>query len=160
MSNKRLTEQERIKIFDKRLLWLKVAFTLFGLFLAIYLFSVQIIDIKHYSKKAKAQRLSKKFVMRGSILDRNGIKLASDQLSYNVYLHKQYQDHTPEELAAKLSKYLGMSEAELVKKMKSPNSIILLKKDIDRPTVDNMKKLGLREISTDRKNCRDRKSVV
>ena len=154
MSNKRLTEQERIKIFDKRLLWLKVAFTLFGLFLAIYLFSVQIIDIKHYSKKAKAQRLSKKFVMRGSILDRNGIKLASDQLSYNVYLHKQYQDHTPEELAAKLSKYLGMSEAELVKKMKSPNSIILLKKDIDRPTVDNMKKLGLREISTDRKNCR------
>lgn len=151
---KRLTESERIDNFDKRLLWLKAIFTIFGIMLACYLFSIQILDVKHYGKKAKAQRIAKKFVMRGSILDRNGVKLASDQLSYNVYLHKQYQDHTPEELAVKLSPYLGLSEAELIKRMNNTNSIILLKKDIDRPTVDNMKKLGLREISTDRKNCR------
>ncbi len=154
MANKQLSESERMRIFDKRLMWLKAAFTVFAILLAAYLFAVQIIDVKNYSKKAQAQRRAKKFVMRGSILDRNGVKLASDQLSYNVYLHRQYQDHTPEELAPRLAKYLHMSESELIRIMKSPHDIVLLKKDVDRPTVDAMHKLGLREISTDRKNCR------
>lgn len=146
---------DRIKLFNKRLRALKIIFTCFAVALAVYLFAVQILDIKHYAKKAKAQRITKKFIMRGSILDRNGIKLASDQLSYNVYVHRQYMDHTPEEIAKRISKYLGMTEAEVVNVIKNnPNNIILLKKDIDRPTVENMRKLGLREISTDRKNCR------
>lgn len=154
MADNHIKDTDRMKIFDKRLMWLKAAFTLFAVLLAIYLFAVQVIDIKHYSKKAKAQRTAKKFVMRGSILDRNGVKLASDQLSYNVYLHKQYQDHTPEELAQRLSKYLGISERELIRIMSASNSIIPLKKDIDRKTAEAILKLGLREISTDRKNCR------
>lgn len=146
---------DRMKMFNNRLRWLKIIFTVFAALLAIYLFGVQILDIKHYAKKAKAQRIAKKFIMRGSILDRNGIKLASDQLSYNVYVHRQYMDHTPEEIAQKIAKYLGMTESEVVSIIKNnPNNIILLKKDIDRPTVENMRKLGLREISTDRKNCR------
>lgn len=146
---------DRIKLFNKRLRALKIIFTCFAVALAVYLFAVQILDIKHYAKKAKAQRIAKKFIMRGSILDRNGIKLASDQLSYNVYVHRQYMDHTPEEIAKRISKYLGMTEKEVVEVIKNnPNNIILLKKDIDRPTVENMRKLGLREISTDRKNCR------
>ncbi len=146
---------DRIRLFNRRLRALKIIFTCFAVALAVYLFAVQILDIKHYAKKAKAQRVAKKFIMRGSILDRNGIKLASDQLSYNVYVHRQYMDHTPEEIAKRISKYLGMTEAEVVNVIKNnPNNIILLKKDIDRPTVENMRKLGLREISTDRKNCR------
>ena len=86
---------DRMKMFNNRLRWLKIIFTVFAALLAIYLFGVQILDIKHYAKKAKAQRIAKKFIMRGSILDRNGIKLASDQLSYNVYVHRQYMDHFP-----------------------------------------------------------------
>lgn len=154
MADNNLKRNDRIRTFDVRLLFFKALYTLFALTLAGYLFAVQVVDIKHYSKKAKAQRTAKKFVMRGSILDRNGVKLASDQLSYNVYLHKQYQDNTPEELAKKLSKYLNMSEASLIKIMNSSNSIIPLKKDIDRKTAEEISKLGLREISTDRKNCR------
>jgi len=155
MDNNHLKDSERMKVFNQRLLWLKIIFTVFAIALACYLFAIQIIDVKHYAKKAQAQRKAKKFVMRGSILDRNGVKLASDQLSYNVYLHKQYQDHTPEEIAARLAKYLNMPESEIVNKIKnSPYEIILLKKDIDRPTTEAMRKLGLREISTDRKNCR------
>ncbi len=155
MANKKNNYSDRIKTFDNRLRILKIIFTCFAIALAIYLFAVQIVDIKHYAKKAKAQRIAKKFIMRGSILDRNGIKLASDQLSYNVYVHRQYMDHTPEEIGQRISKYLGMTETEVAKIIKSnPNNIILLKKDIDRPTVESMRKLGLREISTDRKNCR------
>lgn len=148
-------DSEKINTFNKRIRILKYLYTIFAICLACYLFAIQIIDIKHYAKKAQAQRKTKKFVMRGSILDRNGVKLASDQLSYNVYLHRQYLDHTPEEIAKRLSPYLKLSESEIVRRINSnKNDIILLKKDIDRPTTESMRKLGLREISTDRKNCR------
>ncbi len=154
MTDNESKRNDRIYIFNRRLIWLKILFTIFAIILAGYLFAIQIVDYKHYSKKAKEQRTVRKFVMRGSILDRNGVKLASDQLSYNVYLHKQYQDHTPAELASKLSKYLSISEEKLKRIMEKPHNIILLKKDIDRQTAETILKLGLREISTDRKNCR------
>ncbi len=154
MASSNRKETDRISTFNKRLIWLKLAFTFFALLLAAYLFSVQVLDIKHYGKKAKNQRTTKKFVMRGSILDRNGIKLASDQISYNIYLHKQYQDNTPQELAKKLSKPLKMSEAQIIKLINSPNSIVLLKKAADRQTAEAIAALELREISSDRKNNR------
>lgn len=155
MADNQTKNNNRMTTFDKRLWWLKILFTIFAIALASYLFAVQVVDFKHYGNKAKAQRTAKKFVMRGSILDRNGVKLASDQLSYNVYLHRQYQDNTPEELAKKLSKLLNMSETKIVQVIaNNPNSIVPLKKDIDRQTAEEILKLGLREISTDRKNCR------
>ena len=155
MPNNQQKESDKINTFNKRIRVFKYLYTIFAILLAGYLFAIQIIDIKHYSKKAQAQRKTKKFVMRGSILDRNGVKLASDQLSYNVYLHRQYLDHTPEEIAKRLAPFLKLSEAEIVRRINSnKNDIVLLKKDIDRPTVETMRKLGLREISTDRKNCR------
>ncbi|MBQ2645725.1 penicillin-binding protein 2 [bacterium] len=155
MNDNNSHNQERNKIFNKRIIGLKIIYTIFAICLVCYLFAIQIVDVKHYSKKAQAQRKTKKFVMRGSILDRNGVKLASDQLSYNVYLHRQYLDHTPEEIAKRLSEYLNLSETEIVRRINSnKNDIVLLKKDIDRPTTEAMRKLGLREISTDRKNCR------
>jgi len=146
--------KDRQHQFNKRLFWLKIIFTLFAICLSVYMFCIQVIDIKHYKNKAKLQRTSKKFIMRGSILDRNGMKLASDQLSYNVYLHKTYQDRTPEELAEKLSKYLEMSKSELVAKMNRKGNIVPLKKGVSRETYEAIKKLGLREISMDKKNCR------
>ena len=138
MADNNPKRNDRIRTFDVRLLFFKALYTLFALALAGYLFAGRVVDVKQYSKKAKARRTSEKFVMRGSILDRNGVKLASDQLSYNVYFHKQYQDNTPEELAKRLSKYLNMSEASLIKIMNSPNSIIPLKKDMDRKTPEEI----------------------
>ena len=140
--------------FNKRLVFFEIIFTLIAVSLTVYMFCIQVVDIKHYKNKAKLQRTSKKFIMRGSILDRNGIKLASDQLSYNVYLHKTYQDHTPEELAEKLTGYLDLSESELISRMKREGNIVPLKKGISRETYETIKKLGLREISMDKTNCR------
>lgn len=146
--------KDRQQQFNKRLFWLKILFTLLAVCLSVYMFCIQVIDIKHYKNKAKLQRTSKKFIMRGSILDRNGMKLASDQLSYNVYLHKTYQDHTPEELAERLSKYLNMSKSDLISKMNAKGNIVPLKKGVSRETYEAIRKLGLREISMDKKNCR------
>ncbi|MDO5436598.1 MAG: penicillin-binding protein 2 [bacterium] len=92
--------------------------------------------------------------MRGEIVDRNGVKLASDDTSFNVYAHPTYYDYTPEELADKLSPYLGLNKASLVSKLSSGDSVILLKKGINRKTADKIKALKLREISLEVKNKR------
>ncbi|MDD3236636.1 MAG: penicillin-binding protein 2 [Candidatus Gastranaerophilales bacterium] len=147
-------EKARFRLFDRRLRGWTSLLLLFVIGLIIWLLSVQIIDLKHYRVKAKRQRSAKGFIMRGAILDRNGIKLASDQTSYNIYAHKEYFDHSPKELAKLLAPYLGMPESKLEKEISKSQSIILLKKDVDRITAEKIQGLELREISLDKKNER------
>ncbi len=145
---------KRFKTFDKRLGCWQVSFAFFAIGLIIYLFLIQIVDIKNYRMKAKRQRSSRNFIMRGDIFDRNGIKLASDKISYDVYAHPTDYDHSPEELARMLAPILKISTANLVEKLSRKDSVITLKKDLDRPTAQAIKKLGLREISLGKKNTR------
>ena len=145
---------KRFKIFDKRLGCWQVLFAFFAVALIIYLFLIQVVDIKNYRLRAKRQRSSRNFIMRGDIFDRNGIKLASDRIYYDAYAHPLDYDHSPEELAKILAPYLKISTATLVEKLSKTDSVITLKKDIDRPTAQAIKKLGLREISLGKKNTR------
>ena len=112
---------KRFKTFDKRLGCWQIAFALFAALFIIYLFLIQIVDIKHYRLRAKRQRSSRNFIMRGDIFDRNGIKLASDKVSYDVYAHPADYDHSPEELARLLAPYLKISTANLFQKLSSRN---------------------------------------
>ncbi len=151
---KEQSEKDKIKQVEMRI---KIAHVfLLGFFAAaiIYLFLLKIADIKHYKAKAKSQRYSKNFIMRGQIVDRNGMRLASDQTSYNLYAHREYFDHEPEELAEILSPYIGVDKAAIIDNIKKGATVILLKKDVDRQTAEQIKKLGLREISLDKKNER------
>lgn len=145
---------KRFKTFDKRLGCWQVAFAFFAVALIVYLFLIQVIDIKHYRLRAKRQRSSRNFIMRGDIFDRNGIKLASDRIYYDVYAHPADYDHSPEELAKILAPHLKISTATLVEKLSRKDSVITLKKDIDRPTAQSIRKLCLREISLGKKNTR------
>lgn len=145
---------KRFKTFDKRLGCWQVAFAFFAISLIIYLFAIQIMDIKNYRLRAKRQRSSRNFIMRGDIFDRNGIKLASDKINYDVYAHPSDYDHSPEELARILAPYLKISTANLVEKLSRKDAVITLKKNIDRPTAQAIKKLELREISLGKKNTR------
>lgn len=145
---------KRFRTFDKRLGCWQVAFTVFAIALMIYLFAIQVIDVKNYRMRAKRQRSSKNFVMRGDIFDRNGVKLASDRIYYDVYAHPADYDSSPEELAKLLAPYLKISTAELVKKLSRKDSVITLKKDLDRTTAKSIQKLQLREISLGKKNTR------
>ena len=151
---KEQSEKEKIKKVEKRIKYAHVFLLGFFVVLIVYLFLLQIVDIRHYKTKAKSQRYSKNFVMRGQILDRNGLRLATDQTSYNLYAHREYFDHEPEELAEMLTPYLGIDKKTLISNIKKGATVILLKKDVDRQTAEKIKKLGLRELSFDKKNER------
>ena len=149
-----INEKNKLKSIEKRIKYAHI-FVL-GLFCIsiIYLFLLQVVDIRHYKIRAKNQRYSKNFIMRGQIVDRNGVRLATDQTSYNLYAHREYFDHTPKELAEILSPYLEIDKKTLENHINKGATVILIKKDVDRKTAKKIKKLGLREISLDKKNER------
>ena len=123
--------------------------------LVLYLFLLQVFDIRHCKQKAKSQRTSKMYVLRGEIVDRYGFKLAADKTTFILYAHPNYYDYPPEKLAEILAPYLKMSVSELTKKLSQTNKkIITVKKDLDRKTVQEIKKKGLRELSYEVKNKR------
>ncbi len=151
---KNYNEKEKMKMVEKRIGCAHL-FLLAIFIIAIgYLFALQIVDIRHYKFKAKNQRYSKNFIMRGQILDRNGLRLATDQTSYNLYAHREYFDHTPEELADIIAPVIGMDKKTILNHINKGATVILLKKDVDRQKADEIKKLGLRELSLDKKNER------
>ncbi len=95
------------------------------------------------------------YVLRGEIVDRYGFKLAADKTTFILYAHPNYYDYPPEKLAEILAPYLKMSVSELTKKLSQTNKkIITVKKDLDRKTVQEIKKKGLRELSYEVKNKR------
>lgn len=147
-------KRQKFRLFDKRLAVWQLFFVLFASGLIIHLFLIQIIDIKSYRLRAKKQRSSRNFVMRGDIFDRNGIKLASDKAIFDVYAHPSDYDHSPEELAKMLAPILKISTSNLVQKLSGTKSVITLKKNLDRTSAQKIRKLGLREISLGKKNTR------
>lgn len=142
------------KQFETRIGCLQCVFNIFVILLLVYLFLNQVFDIRGYKDRAKFQRTTTPFVLRGEIVDRNNIKLASDDTSFNVYAHPMYYDYTPAELAEKLQPFLKVDLNVLKSKLSSGDSVILLKKGIDRKTADKIKALKLREISLEVKNKR------
>lgn len=151
---KRTEREEKFKDFDKRLGCWQIAFALFAISLIIHLFFIQVIDIKNLRLKAKKQRLSGNFVLRGDIYDRNGIKLASDKVLFDVYARTPDYEHTPEELANMLAPILKIPKSTLVKKLRQKSIMISLKKGVNRQTHDEIAKLRLREIPMDKKSIR------
>ena len=142
------------KLFSERLMWLQIVFVaLVGLFV-LYLFAVQVLDVRHFRIKAKNQRKAYSFVMRGNIYDRNGIKLATDTVYYDIFARRDDFVHTPEELAKLLAPILKISQVNLTEKLKQDVPLVSLKKNVDRHTRDAIAKLNLREIPMDKKSIR------
>lgn len=155
LKNRTLESEKRVRSFDSLVGMLNIFFICFAVVLIIYLFFIQIADIKHYRAKARSQRVGRIFSMRGDIFDRNGIKLATDKVFSDVYAHPADYDHTPEELAKVLAPVLKMPKDKLLQKLKKPGPVITLTKDIDRITAKEVAKLHLREISLGKKNTRE-----
>ncbi|MDR1167924.1 MAG: penicillin-binding protein 2 [Heliobacteriaceae bacterium] len=147
--------EKRIKKFDSVLTAIHVLFVAFIAGLLIYLFFIQVIDIKNYRARAKNQRVGRIFSMRGDIFDRNGIKLATDKVYSDVYAHPADYDKSPEELAKILAPVLKTAKETLLQKLKKPGPVITLAKDVDRNTAREITKLHLREISLGKKNIRE-----
>jgi len=148
------SDKEKFKEFDKKLIFWQIVCVLISVVIIFYLFLMMVVDIKNYRAQAKRQRSAKNFIMRGAILDRNGIKLASDKVTFDVYAHQDYYDHTPNELAVILAPILDLNKNQLAKKLAQDQKVIVLKKDVSRATVQKIMKLGLREVSWGKKNER------
>lgn len=152
---KEISQQEKLKNFDNILRGWQITCVLACLVLVVYLFFIQIVDLKGYRQRAKKQRTAKVSVLRGTILDRNGLKLASDKTTYDLYAHTDYYNKdSVNKIAHKLSPIIGMSEYELKKKLSKKERIIVLKKNLPVEMVRRIKKLELREISCGPKNER------
>lgn len=127
---KKSEKVEKVKDFDKRLGCWQVAFAIFAIGLIVHLFFIQVVDLKKLRLKAKKQRSAQSFVMRGDIYDRNGIKLASDKILFDVYARTPDYEHTPEELANMLAPILKIPKSTLVQKLKRKDIMISLKKNV------------------------------
>ena len=146
--------QNKNKMFSERIMWLQIVFlTLIAIFV-VYLFAMQVLDVRHFRIKAIKQRKAYSFVMRGNIYDRNGIKLATDTVYYDIFARKADFVHTPEELAKLLAPILKISQYNLTEKLKQDIPLISLKKNVDRKTRDMIARLNLREIPMDKKSIR------
>lgn len=152
--NENIYKVNKNKIFADRILWLQVFFAVMIVWFVVYLFANQVLDIRHFRTKAKNQRKASSFVMRGNIYDRNGIKLATDNVYYDIFAKKDDFDHTPEELAKMLAPILKIPQSNLTEKLKENVPLISLKKNVDRKTRNEIAKLHLREIPMDKKSIR------
>lgn len=146
--------EKRARRFDMILGWLQFFFIGFAACLIVYLFLIQVVDLGKYRVQARAQRMRHNPAMRGDIFDRNGIKLATDKVNIEIYAHPKVYDSTPEEIAKKLSPVIKIPYAQLVQMLKKPGPIITLKKEADKNMAKEVRKLGLREISTGEKHSR------
>ena len=142
------------KIFADRIMILQYIFVALVSIFILYLFAVQVLDVRHFRIKAKNQRRAHSFVMRGNIYDRNGIKLATDTVYYDIFARKADFVHKPEELAKLLAPILKISQINLTETLKQDTPMILIKKNVDRHTRDKIAALNLREIPMDKKSIR------
>ena len=74
---------------------LQIGFVIAILLFIIYLFCIQVLDLKRGKIKAKNQRRASSIIMRGNIYDRNGIKLATDTVYYDIFARRADYDHSP-----------------------------------------------------------------
>ena len=147
---KDIDAEEKSRKFNKSIFTFQWIITGAFILLIGYLLLLQVFDFKHYSKRIARQRQASTKIMRGTIVDRNGIKLASDKIRYEVYAHpSEYNNRTPHELALILTDLLQIPVPELEKKLKNGRYIITLKKDVDKETAIKIKKLGIFAISVD-----------
>ena len=147
-------EYNRNKMFLNRLTVIQALFLIAIILFIIYLFGVQIFDLRGKKDLAKNQRRASAFVMRGDIYDRNGIKLATDTVYYDIFARRADYVHEPEELAKILAPILKISQYDLTEKLRQNTSLVSLKKNVDRHTRDEIAKLNLREIPMDKKSIR------
>ena len=142
------------KMFSDRLMWFQWGFVIAVALFVVYLFCNQVLDVRHFRVKAKNQRRASSFFFFVDIYDRNGIKLATDTVYFDIFARKEDFVHTPEELAKMLAPILKISQVDLTERLRQDVSLISLKKNVDRHTRDKIAKLNLREIPMDKKSIR------
>lgn len=153
---KRLLEFKKVR-FNFRLKILLGCFVLVSIIMFVKLIDLQLIDPDQLKDKALKMREKKTQSYRGEIFDRNGLKLATNGVVYDVYAHPQdynKDEDGAENLVRLLSPILEIAPDTLRKQLAKNYTVIALAKGIDREKMLKLKKLGLMSISIDQRNVR------
>jgi len=115
--------------------------------LAVHIGRIQLVDHEKYIKLAKAQQCKKIELpaRRGSILDRNGIKLAESLQVGSVYVDpSEIEDIST--VAYQLSKLLKLNSSKLVKQLNRDKRFIWIKRKVSDEELNAVAKLSLKGV--------------
>lgn len=133
----------------------KIVLTAFIFFVIMFALAVKvghimIFESEEYSAKAQElhERERKIKALRGRILDRNGVILASNKTVCTIsVIHNQITD--PETVIRLLSMELGMSEEAVRKRVEKVSSIEKIKTNVDKEIGDRIREYDLDGVKVD-----------
>lgn len=111
---------------------------------------LMVFDAEYYQKKAEDlhERERKIKAARGEIIDTNGTVLATNRTVCTIsVIHSQIKE--PEVVIEKLSKCLGMEEAEVRKRVEKVSSMERIKTNVDKETGDKIREMELAGVKVD-----------
>lgn len=111
---------------------------------------LMVFDAEYYQKKAEDlhERERKIKAARGEIIDTNGTVLATNRTVCTIsVIHSQIKE--PETVIKKLSKCLGMEEAEVRKRVEKISSMERIKTNVDKETGDKIREMELAGVKVD-----------
>ena len=111
---------------------------------------LMVFDAEYYQKKAEDlhERERKIKAARGEIVDTNGTVLATNRTVCTIsVIHSQIKE--PEVVIKKLSKCLGMEEAEVRKRVEKVSSMEWIKTNVDKETGDKIREMELAGVKVD-----------
>ena len=111
---------------------------------------LMVFDAEYYQKKAEDlhERERKIKAARGEIVDTNGTVLATNRTVCTIsVIHSQIKE--PEVVIKKLSKSLGMEEAEVRKRVEKVSSMERIKTNVDKETGDKIREMELAGVKVD-----------
>ena len=111
---------------------------------------LMVFDAEYYQKKAEDLHERERMIKaaRGEIIDTNGTVLATNRTVCTIsVIHSQIKE--PEVVRKKLSKCLGMEEAEVRKRVKKVSSMERIKTNVDKETGDKIRDMELAGVKVD-----------
>jgi cell division protein FtsI (penicillin-binding protein 3) len=134
-----------IKVSRFRLILVWGILLLAGLWLALNLYRLQVLEASVLQERAQQQQtiLMRPFVPRRPIVDRTGNMLAIDRPAYTLYAHPMLFKQDKQAIAERLSSSIDRSVTDLVKQFGTAESGIEIEYALPEETADKVSNLQL-----------------
>ena len=135
------------RLIERRIGLLFAGFLVAFLLIICRAFWLQGVEASQLSSQALDQQTQTVMVpgLRGSILDRNGTRLASSEDAATIYA-TPYQVKNPPQAAARLAPLLQQKKGKVLEELTVESGFSYLAKDIDLATATKVEKLGIEGI--------------
>ncbi|MCP3981634.1 MAG: transpeptidase family protein [bacterium] len=132
------------KVNRSRLIQVSAAVCLMCLGIGARLYHLQVLSHDRLRQAAEMQQEQVVTVQarRGAIVDRNGISLASTLETFSLYAHPQ-RIEDPEHAATVLARALDISRADLLKRLRSEQPFVWVKRFLEPSTAAELQKLEI-----------------